>query len=52
MPDATIVASWRVITVRSAGSSFEADGVLIAKAGPPQARSIGSESRARSVAGR
>jgi len=54
-------ASWRVLAAsarrprdRVAGGTIEveADGVLIAKAGAPQARTLGSEGRARSAVGR
>jgi hypothetical protein len=39
---------------RIAGGTIEldSDGVLIAKAGAPQARTLGSEGRARGVGGR
>lgn len=52
-------ASWRVLAAsahrpgdRIAGGTIEldADGVLVAKASAPQARTLGSEGRARSVA--
>ena len=53
-------ATWRVLAAsahgpgdRIAGGTIEldADGVLIAKAGAPQARTLGSEGRARSIGG-
>ena len=53
-------ATWRVLAAsghrtgeRIAGGTLqlEADGVLIAKAAAPQARTLGSEGRARGVAG-